>query len=177
MQNVKLKIKNAGTLRIFIFVCLFLLDKGGWAMEIKSTAFKNNEYIPVKYTCQGQNISPELSWSDAPKDTKSFALICDDPDAPMGTWVHWVIFNIQVSANQLAEGVTRPLLISEGFNSSGIGYDGPCPPQGKPHHYFFKLYALDTVLVTDKPFNKERLLKAMDGHILAQSQIVGMYKR
>jgi Raf kinase inhibitor-like YbhB/YbcL family protein len=183
MQNEKCKIKNSKILRVFIFVfvCLFFLSKGGWAMEIKSTAFKNNEYIPVKYTCQGQNVSPDLSWSGVSKDTKSFALICDDPDAPMGTWVHWVIFNIPVSVNELTEGASKstslPKGVIEGLNSSGIGYDGPCPPPGKPHHYFFKLYALDIGLETDKPLNKEKLLKEMNGHILAQAQIVGLYKR
>jgi len=150
-------------------------------MEIKSSAFAHEAFIPAKYTCDGKNISPPLSWSGAPKETKSFALICDDPDAPMGTWVHWVFFDIPAPVTSLPENVSRSEEIKglgkNGNNTSRrLGYDGPCPPSGI-HRYFFKLYALDTVLNLKPGLTKEELLKAMDGHILTEAQLMGRYKR
>ena len=155
--------------------------KGGKTMEIKSTSFNHEEMIPAKYTCDGQNISPPLAWSSAPKETKSFALICDDPDAPAGTWVHWVIFDIPANVNSLPEKVVKQEEIAglgkNGKNTSGhYGYDGPCPPGGT-HRYYFKLYALDTILNLNSGLSKEDLLKAMKGHILAEAQLMGRYKR
>lgn len=158
-----------------------LRTKGGSAMEIKSSAFAHEGMIPAKYTCDGKNISPPLSWSGAPKETKSFALICDDPDAPMGTWVHWVFFDIPPTVTSLPESVSRleeiPGLGKNGKNTSRRwGYDGPCPPSGI-HRYYFKLYALDAMLNLPPGLTKEELLKAMRGHILAQAEIMGKYKR
>jgi Raf kinase inhibitor-like YbhB/YbcL family protein len=155
--------------------------KGGKIMEITSSSFNNEDIIPAKYTCDGQNISPPLSWSGAPKETKSFALICDDPDAPAGTWVHWVIFDIPASINSLPEKVVKQEEIAglgkNGKNSSRrYGYDGPCPPSGT-HRYYFKLYALDTMLNLNAGLSKEDLLKAMKGHVLAEAQVMGRYKR
>ena len=155
--------------------------RGGKTMEIKSSSFNHEDMIPAKYTCDGQNISPPLSWSGAPKETKSFALICDDPDAPAGTWVHWVIFDIPANVNSLPEKVSRQDEIvgleKSGKNTSQhFGYDGPCPPGGT-HRYYFKLYALDTMLNLNAGLSKEDLLKAMKGHILAEAQLMGRYKR
>jgi len=155
--------------------------KGGKTMEIKSSSFNHEEMIPSKYTCDGQNISPPLAWSGAPKETNSFALICDDPDAPAGTWVHWVIFDIPADVNSLPEKVVKQEVIAglgkNGKNTSRhYGYDGPCPPSGT-HRYYFKLYALDTMLNLNAGLSKEELLKAMKGHILVEAQLMGRYKR
>lgn len=151
-------------------------------MEIKSSAFGNGEMIPVKYTCDGADFSPSLEWTAGPAGTKSFALICDDPDAPMGTWVHWVIYDIPAAATMLAEGITREKDLPGG-GTQGIndfrrtGYGGPCPPGGRTHRYFFKLYALDAALGLKPGITKDQLLKAMKGHVLAEAQLMGTYKR
>jgi Raf kinase inhibitor-like YbhB/YbcL family protein len=151
---------------------------GGTTMSIviTSTAFNEGESIPVEYTCNGKNISPPLAWKDLPTDTQSLALIADDPDAPAGTWVHWVLYNLPASTDGLPAGVENPGI--EGQNSSRkIGYAGPCPPAGKPHRYFFKLYALDTHLDLNPGATKAELEKAMQGHILGQGQLMGTFKR
>ncbi len=150
-------------------------------MTLTSTAFTHGAMIPKRYTCDDQDISPPLSWSEPPEKTQSFALIMDDPDAPMGTWVHWVIYNIPVTARALPEGVPAdgdlPDGSRQGRNSwRKIGYGGPCPPSGT-HRYFFKLYALDTVLALAAGATKDELLKAMEGHILAQAELMGRYTR
>ena len=155
--------------------------KGGKTMELTSSSLRHEDMIPAKFTCDGQNISPPLAWSGAPKETKSFALICDDPDAPAGTWVHWVIFDIPSNVNFLPEKVAKQEEIAglgkNGKNSSRrYGYDGPCPPGGT-HRYYFKLFALDTMLNLNAGLSKEDLLKAMKGHILAEAQLMGRYKR
>lgn len=154
---------------------------GGKFMELKSSSFNHEGTIPAKYTCDGQNLSPPLSWSSAPDQTKSFALICDDPDAPVGLWVHWVIFDIPATVHSLPENVSRKEEIAglgkNGKNTSRRwGYDGPCPPDGT-HRYYFKLYALDTVLNLKAGLTREELLNAMRGHILAEAQLMGRYKR
>ncbi len=150
-------------------------------MEIKSSAFGNGEMIPAKHTCDGADFSPALEWSGAPAGTKSFALICDDPDAPMGTWVHWVIYDIPPSTTLLAEGIKREKELpgggTQGVNDfRKVGYGGPCPPGGT-HRYFFKLYALDTVLGLKPGSTKDQLLKAMKGRILAEAHVMGTYRR
>jgi Raf kinase inhibitor-like YbhB/YbcL family protein len=148
---------------------------------ITSTAFKEGEMIPQKYTCDGQNISPPLKWESIPAQTKSLALIVDDPDAPAGIWVHWVIFNIPPTATGLPENVPTKTSLADGSvqgknDSREIGYDGPCPPGGT-HRYYFKLYALDTMLKLSSGVTKPELLKAMEGHIVAQAQLMGRYSR
>src|SRR3990172_6116522 len=146
-------------------------------LEITSPAFPQAGSIPVAFSCEGRDISPALTWSEPPAGTQSFALIMDDPDAPVGTWVHWVIFNIPASARGLTEGIpTDPQLGDgsiQGRTSAGTaGYHGPCPPSGT-HRYFFKLYALDLVLTLSDTADKNQLLKAMEGHILAQAELLG----
>ena len=158
-----------------------MTPKGGKTMEIKSSSFQHEAMIPAHYTCDGRNISPPLSWNGAPEKTKSFALICDDPDAPVGLWVHWVLFDIPASVNALPENVSRNEEIAglgkNGKNTSKrFGYDGPCPPGGT-HRYYFKLYALDTMLNMKPGLTKDDLLKAMKGHVLAEAQLMGRYKR
>lgn len=150
-------------------------------MKISSTAFAHEDMIPVRYTCDGHNVSPPLQWSKAPADTDSFALICDDPDALSGTWVHWVIFNIPPDVNGLPENMPQQKDVSglgrNGKNDDGnFGYDGPAPPSGI-HRYYFKLYALDAMLNLKPGITKEALLKAMKGHVLAEAQIMGKYGR
>ncbi len=153
-------------------------------IELKSTAFTDGDTIPVKHTCDGQDISPLLNWSTPPEGTKSLTLICDDPDAPMGTWVHWVLFNIPCDVTELPEGFSverakgELAKATEGITSfKRRGYGGPCPPPGPAHRYFFKLYALDAKLELDKGANKADIEKAMEGHILAKGQLMGKYKR
>ncbi len=152
-------------------------------MEIKitSSAFEQGNLIPAKYTCDGADVSPPLRWEGIPEGTKSIALINDDPDAPMGTWVHWVLFNLPADIKELAENIPpEETLLNEakqGISDFGrIGYGGPCPPSGT-HRYFFKIYALDTELSLESGANKHQLLKAMEGHILGQGELIGKYKR
>ncbi len=151
------------------------------AIIMKSPAFEEGGMIPSRYTCDGNDISPRLAWEGIPDGTKSIALICDDPDAPMGTWVHWVIFNIHPEAIELPEGVPTQKKLENGSiqgtnDFRKIGYGGPCPPGG-PHRYYFKLYALDTIIELDAGATKKQLLAAMEGHILAQGQLMGKYTR
>ena len=151
-------------------------------LQLTSTAFSNGEAIPVTHTADGPDTSPPLAWAGAPEGTESFALICDDPDAPMGTWVHWVYYNIPPDLSSLPEGVPPveepPTGGSHGKNDFGrIGYGGPSPPPGRPHRYFFKLYALDTELQLAPGATKKQLLQAMQGHILAEGQLMGNYQR
>lgn len=157
--------------------------KGGNAMEIKitSSAFVEEGMIPSKYTCDGQDVSPPLEWGAVPEGTKSIALISDDPDAPRGTWVHWVLFNLPAETRKLEEDIppdkTLPSGARQGTTDFGrVGYGGPCPPSGT-HRYFFKIYALDTKLDLAAGANKSELLKAMEGHVLGQGQLIGKYKR
>ncbi len=150
-------------------------------ISIKSPAFGEGQMIPGEYTCDGANISPELSWSGLPGGAVSIALICDDPDAPMGTWVHWVIYNIPASSQKLDAGIPMkkelPGGMMQGTNSfPHTGYGGPCPPGGT-HRYYFKIYALDTMLPAGQGSTKENLLHAMGNHILAEGRLMGRYSR
>ena len=149
-------------------------------IKIESSAFKNEGMIPSKYTCDGENVSPQLTWVEPPADTKSFALISDDPDAPGGTFVHWVVYNISPDARELPENVKIKAISPdavEGTTHFGEeGYGGPCPPSGI-HRYYFKIYALDATLELKPGAGKNVLLKAMEGHILAKGELMGKYSR
>jgi Raf kinase inhibitor-like YbhB/YbcL family protein len=151
-------------------------------IQLTSPAFVYGNRVPDVYTCEGDDVSPPLHWTGCPVDARSLALVCDDPDAPRGTWVHWVLFNLPREAVELAEGVpTVPELPSgarQGRNDSGrIGYMGPCPPPGKPHRYFFRLYALDILLSLQPGITKPELEAAIDQHILGQGTLMGTYQR
>jgi len=151
-------------------------------LEVTSTAFEEGSTIPAEYTCDGPNLSPPLSWSAPPAGTQSQALICDDPDAPAGTWVHWVLYDLPPEATELPEGLPPDEELAAGGtqganDSKKVGYGGPCPPKGSDHRYFFKLYALDTELNLSPGATKKELLEAMEGHILAQGQLMGRYQR
>ena len=165
---------------IFSSISLFGQQSYG-KMILRSSAFYNDSAIPKLFTCEGENISPPLSWEKEPEGTVSFVIICEDPDAPMGTWIHWVYYNIPRSVHGLHRNVPPEYLLSTGgrqgitsFNT--YGYGGPCPPEGT-HRYYFKLYALDILLTVDKNAGKSEVEKAMKGHILAESQLMGTFTR
>lgn len=150
-------------------------------ITVSSSAFKDGELIPIKYTCDGDNVSPPLSFALIPDNTNSIALIADDPDAPMGTWVHWVLYNLPADTTKILEAMPKDKTLDngakQGANSSNrIGYTGPCPPSGT-HRYFFKVYALDKILTLEPGITKEQLLSAMEGHVLSQGQLMGKYAR
>lgn len=150
--------------------------------EIKSPAFNEGENIPMKYTCDGPDLSVPLTWSDPPAGIRSFALIADDPDAPMGTWVHWVLYDLPVETRQLPEGVPRQETLKDGSKQGmtdfrRIGYGGPCPPQGPAHRYFFKLYALDKKTGLPPGATKKQVLDTIKGHTLGEVQLMGKYRR
>ena len=151
------------------------------ALEVTSPAFKDGERIPVKYTADGDDMSPPLSWSRA-ENVSEYVLICDDPDAPGGTFTHWIMYNIPSGFTSLPAGVRQEEEPDYGAiqtkNSMGnVGYNGPSPPPGKPHHYIFKLYALDAKLNLTPGMTKNQLLTAMKGHVIAEGNLTGMYGR
>jgi len=149
-------------------------------MNVTSTAFAEGAAIPTRFTCDGPDVSPPLAWSGAPASTKTFALIMDDPDAPGGTWVHWVLYNLPPAATALREGVKAgelPKGTLEGLNDwKRTGYGGPCPPIGR-HRYFHKLYALDTALPAMESPTKTELEQAMKGHLLEKAELIGTYQK
>lgn len=149
-------------------------------MILESAAFGNGRHIPRRYTCDGEDVSPPLSWREAPPGTASFALVVDDPDAPVGTWVHWILFNLAGSETELGEALrsdSLPEHAVEGTNSWGRGgYGGPCPPGGT-HRYFFRLYALDRSLDLGPKAGANALAEAMQGHVLTEAVLMGRYAR
>jgi hypothetical protein len=152
------------------------------AFEVHSIAFTAGGTIPKKYTCDGLDVSPPLSWTDLPTGTKSLALIMDDPDAPVGTWVHWVLYNLPPSTHELPEGTPTSETLASGARQGTndfrkVGYGGPCPPPGPAHRYFFKLYALDTELNLAPKATKKQLEAALKRHILAQAELIGRCSR
>jgi Raf kinase inhibitor-like YbhB/YbcL family protein len=151
-------------------------------LAVSSPAFQEGGKIPAKYTCEGQDVSPALTWGEPPVDTRSFVLIVDDPDAPGGVFTHWVLLNLPAGSRELAEAVPAKAQLPngsvQGKNDFGrIGYGGPCPPPGRPHRYRFTLYALDKPLDLKAGASKTKVIGAMQGHILAQGQLTGMYQR
>lgn len=157
----------------------FTMSKG---LMLSSKSFEPGREMPVKYTCDGEDISPQLSWGGAPDGTESFALIVDDPDAPGRVFTHWVIYNISADRNELPEGVDADKIVKKGYSQGindmkQVGYSGPCPPPGKAHHYRFHLYALDTTLDLPSGVTKGAALGTMKGHVLGEIEIVGLYKR
>lgn len=151
-------------------------------IQLKSTAFNEGQPIPDRQAYDKDNISPDLQWSGVPPTAKSLVLICDDPDAPVGTWVHWVLYDLPSSVTRLAEGTPKTPTLDNGAKQGvndfkETGYGGPCPPPGKPHRYFFKLYALDITPDLKPGPTKKDLLKAMDGHVVGEGQLMGTYQR
>ena len=151
-------------------------------IQLRSPAFRHGDVIPKAHTCEGEDLSPPLSWTGIPMERRSLAVVCDDPDAPRGTWVHWVLYNLPGETVELSPGVPAvpelPSSARQGRNDSGeIGYSGPCPPPGKPHRYYFRLYALDIMLSLPHGVSKAELEAAMADHILAQGTLMGIYQR
>lgn len=179
MKNIFIIIVS---LSFLFIITINTFAKEGAAMQIKSAAFEENGLIPKKYTCDGQNVSPPLTWTKPPTGAKSVAIICDDPDAPVGTWVHWVIYGISPQATALPENVPPQKEVLRGAKQGindfrKIGYGGPCPPKGPAHRYFFKIYSLDIELNLPAGASKKDVEKAMQGHILAEGQLIGKYGR
>lgn len=152
------------------------------ALTLTSSAFADGQQIPSRFTCDGADVSPALRWSNPPAGTKSFALIADDPDAPAGTWVHWVLFNVPAGARGLDEARPTTAKLPDGSlqgtnDFKRLGYGGPCPPKGPAHRYFFKLFAIDRQLDLPTGATKQQVLEAMAGHVLDQATLMGRYKR
>jgi len=151
-------------------------------MQLTSSAFSEGAPIPAKHTCDDKDLSPPLKWSGVPAGAKSLVLIVDDPDAPVGTWVHWVLYDVPAEASELLEALPKGQFVAggarQGINDfKHLGYGGPCPPPGKPHRYFFKLFALDAPLDMKPGATKRDVERAMEKHVLAQAQLMGTYKR
>ena len=152
------------------------------SLRVTSTAFAQGERIPQRYTCEGENVSPPLSWDNVPEQTASLAIICDDPDAGRTPWVHWVLYNLPRNSTSILAGAPKDEELQDGARqglntSRRTGYDGPCPPPGSPHRYFFHVYALDTMLDPARDMTKEKLLKEMEGHLLAEGEVMGKCQR
>lgn len=157
-------------------------DTQAVGLSVTSAAFAEGERIPVPHTCDGQDLSPPLAWQGVPAAARSLAIICDDPDAPGGTWVHWVVYGIPPETADLPEGIGKGAALPEGAMEGETdfrrpGYGGPCPPPGAPHRYFFKVYALDAMPEPAPPVTKQKLEEAMAGHVLAEGRLVGIYGR
>jgi len=159
-----------------------LPDEGDMTLSLSSPVFQDARNIPIKYTCDGQDVSPPLTWGEPPSDTQSFALIMDDPDAPSGVFTHWLLFNLPADSRELMEAIQAQNELAnstlQGKNDFGkIGYGGPCPPSGAAHHYRFTLYALDQRLDLTAGASRKQISDAITGHILARGQLTGMYQR
>ena len=157
-------------------------DQSKFGFRIESAAFKEGAFIPARFSCQGENVSPPLKWTGPPAGAHSFALIADDPDAPAGIWTHWVVFNLPAQTRAMDENSPKrdklPNGGLQGLTSFGsVGYGGPCPPPGKAHRYFFKLYAVDTVLSLQPGASSEDVVAALKGHTLGEAQLMGRFKR
>ncbi|HEY0041541.1 MAG TPA: YbhB/YbcL family Raf kinase inhibitor-like protein [Flavisolibacter sp.] len=176
-MNTQNAVKTPFFILIFIFIASVTKSQTATTFKLTSSAFEEGKPIPARYTCDSVNISPPLNWSGFPEKTKSFAIIMDDPDAPMGTWVHWVIYNIPGTITSLQEKKSAEQIKSiDGLNSwNEKGYNGPCPPDGT-HRYNFKLYALDKILNPKEGMTKEELLEAMKGHILGETSLTGLFR-
>lgn len=173
--------KNRSILLILVVLAWSFIAGGAMAaeLEVTSPAFEDRGMIPAEYSCKGADVSPEINWSGAPDGTKSFALVCEDPDAPAKTWIHWVVFNIPASVSGLAANSSGNIPGGgiEGVNSWGRNdYGGPCPPSGA-HRYYFKIYALDEMLNLPGKTTSLSLKRAMKGHILAEGQLMGKFRK
>ncbi len=171
--------KKPAIVLIIILSILPVNNLKGAPMKLISSVFNDGDRLPKKYTCEGDEVNPSLQWSGIPDGTKSLALIVDDPDAPGGTWVHWLVYNIEPTVSNLPEGanITKPM--QQGMSSSNqIKYQGACPPKGHgTHHYYFTLYALDTTLNLKDGVTKQELLSAMNNHIREKATLMATYER
>jgi hypothetical protein len=159
-----------------------LLSENAMSLDVESPAFQQGEPIPMRYTCDGQDVSPPLRWSGVPETAVTLAVLAEDPDAPHGLWVHWVLYGLEASRSGLPEGVpTREAVLDgalQGRNDfKKIGYGGPCPPAGQRHRYFFRVYALDERPDLGASASRSDLLSAMEGHVVAEGHLMGTYRR
>ncbi len=180
MRRLHALVSSVLVLVLNLPITVGVLGKSMATFQLKTSAFSNGGVIPAKFTCDGADVSPALSWNDPPAGTKSFALIMDDPDAPSGTWVHWVLYDLPASVRELPEGVPKSKELEFGARQGSndfrrIGYGGPCPPRGAVHRYSFRLYALDRPTALPAGAAKSDLENAMKGHILAQSELIGRF--
>lgn len=174
---------------LFLVFTLFPFDKAAIATNtdqfiLKSPSFTEGSMIPKKFTCEGENISPELIWENFPEGTVSLVLICEDPDAPVGIWTHWVLYNIPAGLHSIPENlnsqeelITQEKILTGMNDFKKLGYGGPCPPPGKPHRYFFRLLALNTKLDQKTGLNRDQVLAAIKGKVIEEAQLVGLYSR
>lgn len=167
---------------LILTISLALFSISSFALNLTSSVFENGGYIPDRYTCDGKNYSPPLSWNEAPGKVKSFALIVDDPDAPAGTWVHWLLYNLPAESEGLEENISNKKLnslkIKQGKNDFGqLSYGGPCPPPGPAHKYLFKLYALNKKITIKEGATKSEIIDQIQGHIISEAKLVGFYQR
>lgn len=165
-----------------IVIAILLISANALAMDVASSSFYNRANIPKKYTCDAENISPNINWWNVPAGVKSFAVICEDPDSPSGTWTHWVIFNIPPTKKSLPENTPQSDKLADGsiqgtnsFDKNGYG--GPCPPKGKPHRYIFRLFALDSMLQLDSKAKRDDVLSEVRNHTIAETRLIGYYGR
>ncbi|MDD5195517.1 MAG: YbhB/YbcL family Raf kinase inhibitor-like protein [Candidatus Omnitrophica bacterium] len=171
-------------MRYFLLFLIFssFFFQSAFALKLETSSFENDKNMPEKYTCLGNDLSPNLSWSEAPEGVQSFVLFCEDPDATFGTWVHWALYNIPKTSSSVKEGLPKVSDLQEsmaqGMNDFGkVGYNGPCPPPGKPHRYVFTLYALDTTIsVVTRSVTRTDITQAMRGHVLAEARITGKFE-
>lgn len=201
MKSATLLLKTSVSIAIILAVCVFLFalpsqraesrgrsdfiisdQEASMSLIISSPSFSDGGGIAKKFTCDGADVSPQLSWTEPPAGTKTFALLADDADAPVGNWNHWTIWNLPVNLRGLAEGVHKDAHLPDGSRQGlndfrKTGYNGPCPPPGKPHRYYFKLFALDVQLDLKSGAGKKELEGAMKGHILGQAEWMGRYGR
>jgi Raf kinase inhibitor-like YbhB/YbcL family protein len=181
MRRLPAIVSSVPALALNLLLAVGMPGKPMAPFQIKFSAFSNGGVIPPKFTCDGPDVSPALSWNDPPPSTKAFALIMDDPDAPAGTWVHWVLYDLLDSVRELPEGVAKTKDLEIGARQGAndfrrIGYSGPCPPRGAIHRYSFRLYALDRPTQLPAGASKGDLERAMKGHILAQSELIGRFQ-
>jgi len=165
---------------LVFFIHLFGTNLMSASLQLYSNSFKNNTIIDIKYTCEGKDVSPHLAWKNVPKHTKSFVLLCEDPDAPRKTWVHWIVANIPGNVRELKEGQLINFENAQELKNDfkKTSYGGPCPPKGHGvHHYHFILYVLDTILDITPETTKDELLKAMHGHIIDKATLIGTFER
>ena len=180
LAGIFLMLPCSGARSAFSFSTPFQAQSG--ALSLSSPSFSNGGGIPKKFSCDGPDVSPQLSWTEPPPGTAIFALLVDDPDAPAGNWNHWTIWNLPASARSLPEGVGKARRLPDGSQQGmndfkKVGYNGPCPPANKPHHYHFQLFALDRKLNLTGDAGKPELEAAMKGHILAQAEWIGTFRR
>ena len=177
-----MSVARRGMLVLIGVIILLVTVQTAPAFDLQSAAFLSGGEIPAKYTCDGRDVSPALRWTDPPAGTKGFALVSDDPDAPGGTWVHWVLYGIPPAVRELPEAVpdldTVAGIGRQGTNDfKRIGYGGPCPPRGPAHRYIFSLYALDAETSLSSGKRKTDLLRVIEGHVLGRAELMGRYQR